>query len=245
MGLGLDSEVHYLEVCTSANHCFCSILSLTQNESTHQRPSRGQCAFQLRKGSLHQFHPSPSQQASKNPRRRNRPPRQFRRLIIRLPPQVQGPNYRGEQQPREERTDFECTLDHIQPTQYDVVALESYQTFRELRESGVIPWGFRFQVSLPTPINGTWDMVDFAHRERVEPLYAERLVQDMNRLQDAVPARDLAIHFDVTVEFAYLEHERGRLAEEPHVFKPYFSPVKKGCCGASMGLRRRCGGMSS
>ena len=37
-------------------------------------------------------------------------------------------------------------------TGYGAAALESYQTFRALREEGVIPPGVRFQVSLPTPM---------------------------------------------------------------------------------------------
>ena len=109
---------------------------------------------------------------------------------------------------------------HTRPhptTQYDVVALKSYQTFRKLRELGVIPRGARFQVSLPTPINGTWDMVDFAHRERVEPLYAEWLVHS----RPGDPIRRNGRVCD-------LEQERRRLAEEPSVFKRYFSPVKEG-----------------
>ena len=144
-----------------------------------------------------------------------------------FPNQVLGPHHRDRSKPQG-GTDFECTLDDIGPTRYDVVAVESYRMFCGLRDRGVIPrgGGLRFQVSLPTPINGTWNMVDFAYRERVEQLYSERLVEDMNRLQDTVPAHDLAIQIDVTVEFAYLEYERGRLAEP--IFKPYFSSVKEG-----------------
>lgn len=125
-----------------------------------------------------------------------------------------------------ETTVFKCTLDHIKPTKYDEMAVESYRTFCKLRVQGVIPQGIRFQVSVPTPINTTFTHVDYAYRERVEPLYEERLVQDLRRLQEAIPAHDLAIQFDTSMEFAYLEYERGRI-QDP-LFKPYFSSVKEG-----------------
>ena len=141
-----------------------------------------------------------------------------------FPPQVIGPLHRNGTPL--ESTDFECTLDHIKATKYDETAIESYRTFCELRDEGIIPWGVRFQVSVPTPINTTWAHVDYAYRERVEPLYKERLMRDLRRLQEAIPARDLAIQIDVAIEFAYLEYERGRI-QDP-LFKPYFSSVKEG-----------------
>lgn len=126
----------------------------------------------------------------------------------------------------QESTAFECTLDQIKPTKYDEVAIESYRTFCELRHQGIIPQGVRFQVSVPTPLNTIWYHVDYAYRERVEPLYMKRLVQDLRHLQDTIPAHDLAIQIDAAIEFAYLEYERGRLRDP--LFKPYFSSVKEG-----------------
>ena len=125
-----------------------------------------------------------------------------------------------------ESTDFQCTFDHIKPTKYDEMAVESYQTFCKLRSQGVIPQGVRFQVSIPTPTNPVWTHVDYAYREQVEPLYEKRLIQDLRRLQEAIPAHDLAIQIDAAIEFAYLEYEGGRI-QDPF-FKPYFSSVKEG-----------------
>ena len=125
-----------------------------------------------------------------------------------------------------ESTDFQCTLDHIKPTKYDEMAIESYRTFCKLRDQGLIPQGVRFQIAVPTPANTITTHVDYAYRERVEPLYEERLMQDLRRLQEAIPAHDLAIQIDAAVEFAYLEYEGGRL-QNPF-FKPYFSSVKEG-----------------
>ena len=141
-----------------------------------------------------------------------------------FPPQVLSPVHR-KGKPLES-TDFECTLDHIKHTKYDEVAIESYRTFCKLRDQGIIPQEVRFQVSVPTPINATWTHVDYAYRERVEPLYLERLSQDLRRLQEAIPAHDLAIQIDAAMEFAYLEYERGRIPDP--LFKPYFPSVKEG-----------------
>ena len=141
-----------------------------------------------------------------------------------FPPQVLS-HFHREGKPQE-RTDFECTLHHIRPTKYDEVAVESYRTFCELRTRGVIPHGVRFQVSIPTPMNTISYHVHDAYRARVEPLYMERLIQDLRRLQEAIPAHDLAIQFDAAVEFAYIEYERGRIQDT--LFKPYFSSIKKG-----------------
>jgi len=140
-----------------------------------------------------------------------------------FPLQVLSPIHR-EGKPLE-TTDFNCTLDHIKHTKYDEMAIESYATFRKLRDQGIIPQGVRFQVSVPTPMNTTWTHVDYAYRERVELLYMERLIQDLRRLQDAIPAHDLAIQIDAAIEFAYLEYEGGRIQDS--FFKPYFSSVKE------------------
>ena len=140
-----------------------------------------------------------------------------------FPPQVLGPLHR-DGKPLE-TTDFRCTLDDIKHTQYDEAAIESYQTFRKLKDQGIIPQDVRFQVSVPTAINTTWCHVDYAYREQVEPLYLERLIQDVKHLQAAIPARDLAIQIDAAIEFACLEYEKGRIQDT--LFKPYMAPIKE------------------
>jgi hypothetical protein len=113
-------------------------------------------------------------------------------------------------------------LDHIKHTKYDEVAIESYRIFCMLRDQGEIPHGVRFQVSVPNPTNSVFYHVDYAYRERVEPLYMERLMQDLRRPQDTIPAHDLA---DATIEPTYLEYEGGRLQDT--FFKPHFSSLEE------------------
>ena len=141
-----------------------------------------------------------------------------------FPPQVLGPIHRKGQPLAS--TDFECSLEDINPTKYDEMGIKSYKVFRKLRNDGFIPQGIRLQVSIPTPINTIWTHVDCAYREQVEPLYTKRLSQDLRRLQDAIPACDLAIQIDTAMEFAYIEYARGRIQDD--FFRPYSSPVKEG-----------------
>ena len=110
-----------------------------------------------------------------------------------FPPEIHGPMDRNFKPLN--NYDFECKYEHIQPTKYDEMAISSYKTFCKLRDEGVIPKGVRFQVSLPTVMNSVWVHADFRYREHVTPLYERRLLEDIRRLQDAIPAHDLAIQF--------------------------------------------------
>jgi hypothetical protein len=88
------------------------------------------------------------------------------------------------------------------PLGYSKAALDSYQTFVQLRASGKIPAGVRFQVSLPTPIAVVWS---FFAREAVRPVwpvYEARLFQETDEIVRAIPHQDLAIQWDVAIEFA-------------------------------------------
>lgn len=107
-------------------------------------------------------------------------------------------------------------------TKYDDYALSSYTKFCQLRTEGIIPKGTRFQVSLATPINTIAPFVDPSHQAAAEPVYEKALLSALRRIQDEIPAEDLAIQWDVAVEFAMLENVGFFL------FVPWFSPVKEG-----------------
>ncbi|KAL6715502.1 hypothetical protein ACLMJK_006463 [Lecanora helva] len=139
-----------------------------------------------------------------------------------FPTQVLGPIHRRGK-PLED-TDFDYTLDDIEHTGYDKAAIKSYQTFSKLKIEGTIPQATRFQVSIPTPINTCFTHVDYRYRGQVESLYMQRLIQDLESLQSAIPAKDLAIQIDMAMEFAYLEYDKGRLKNP--LFKPHFSKVE-------------------
>ena len=103
------------------------------------------------------------------------------------------------------------------PLEYDDFALASYAEFSKLREQGIVPPGVRFQVSLPTPLNVVGNLVTPAWRAIMEPIYESALLRAVRRIQDSIPAQDLAIQWDMAGEMAFLENAIS--------FPPWFSPV--------------------
>lgn len=82
---------------------------------------------------------------------------------------------------------------------------ESYEVFTRLRDEGVIPAGVRMQVQYPTPLAsiGAWIVAD--DQERLEPSYERTLFADLGRFLASVPHDDVAVQWDVAVEFGMLE----------------------------------------
>ncbi len=81
----------------------------------------------------------------------------------------------------------------------------SYATFAALRDEGVIPAGVRFQVEYPTPLASIGAYVVPEHQQAVLGSYERAMFADVGRLLDAVPHDDLAVQWDVAVEFGILE----------------------------------------
>ena len=88
---------------------------------------------------------------------------------------------------------------------YTDAYLESFETFRRLRDEGVIGAGTRFQVEYPTPLASINGWVVREDQDRLEPSYEKALFADLERLLSAVPHDDVAVQWDVAVEFAILE----------------------------------------
>jgi hypothetical protein len=110
-------------------------------------------------------------------------------------------------------------------TGYDDAALGSYREFCLARDQGHIPPGVRFQVSLPTPLTIVAVCIQPEYQIQCETLYNEQLILSLRRIQDEIPASDLAIQWDLPIEFAMLEDLSYPL------FKPWFSPVSEGIVG--------------
>lgn len=93
---------------------------------------------------------------------------------------------------------------------YAAVARSSYEIFRRLRdEEGVIEPGTRFQVSLPTPIAVAAPLVALEDQVAFEPAYSRRLRQEVEEILAHVRHADLAVQWDVAVEFGILEGIHG------------------------------------
>ena len=91
------------------------------------------------------------------------------------------------------------------PLGYSAAAIASYAQFRRLRDAGEIPAHLRFEVCLPTPVAGMTVYVFPESQRAVEPAYEARLLQELDEILAAVPHGDLAIQWDVAIEFAILE----------------------------------------
>jgi methionine synthase II (cobalamin-independent) len=88
---------------------------------------------------------------------------------------------------------------------YADAAIDSYRVFTELRSEGVVPPGVRFQVSVPTPFAVVVAWSAGASQERLWEPFKQAMAGEVEAIQDAIPAADLAIQWDVAVEIGALE----------------------------------------
>lgn len=109
---------------------------------------------------------------------------------------------------------------------YAEAAIDSYEEFVRLREAGTIRPGTRFQVSLPTPLAPLTTFVHPDSREVLERAYTSALVDEINEMISAIPLEDLAIQFDLAIEFAYIETAAGREVQIPS--HAWFDPLIPG-----------------
>lgn len=105
-------------------------------------------------------------------------------------------------------------------TGYDKGAIESYATFKRLRDQGVIGPHTRFQVGLPTVVCFIGGHIKPVFRKALEPLYERAILRANSNIQKAIPLKDLCIQWDVAVDFALLE-------KAPFI-TPWFEPVLEG-----------------
>jgi hypothetical protein len=101
-------------------------------------------------------------------------------------------------------------------TGYERAAIASYEVFSRLRGEGVIPSHIRFQVSLPRPMASGYMYVSPKAREAYLPVYERALLAALRQIAAAIPARDLAIQWDVCQEVLVFENY---FAERPNDYK--------------------------
>jgi hypothetical protein len=83
--------------------------------------------------------------------------------------------------------------------------LGSYATFAALRRDGVIPDGVRFQVEYPTPLASIGAYIVPEQQQALLGSYEQAMFADLARLLAAVPHTEVAVQWDVAVEFGVLE----------------------------------------
>jgi hypothetical protein len=106
-------------------------------------------------------------------------------------------------------------------------AIESYRLFEKLRAEGAVQEHLRFQVCLPFPESAlSCIREDFASDYPIAERGFEKLVaHELDRLFGEIPARDLAIQWDVCIEVLDLE---GVLAfTSPGAWERFTGPVSR------------------
>ncbi len=98
-------------------------------------------------------------------------------------------------------------------------ARHSWSEFQRLRAAGVICAGTRFQVSLPTPLAVVAQYLEPGSQPAVEPAYASAMEAELTGILAQVPPTELAVQWDIAVEFAILEGIR------PVHFAPAFEGI--------------------
>jgi hypothetical protein len=88
---------------------------------------------------------------------------------------------------------------------YAAGATESYPLFKRLRDEGKFAPDARFQVSLPTQVAIVGVYIDPAQQAAIAPVFERTLVNEIAEILKGVPAEDLALQWDVAVEFSRLE----------------------------------------
>ncbi|KAI4723187.1 hypothetical protein E4T48_00441 [Aureobasidium sp. EXF-10727] len=104
-------------------------------------------------------------------------------------------------------------------TDYDTAALESYPVFKQLKEEGVIPKEVKFQVCLPSPLTFVSPFIVGDYKTAIEPVYERAILRAVDNITKSIPEQELAIQWDVPLEFALLEGVW---------VQPWFSPLKQG-----------------
>jgi hypothetical protein len=82
---------------------------------------------------------------------------------------------------------------------------QSYATFTALRDEGAVPAGVRFQVEYPTPFASVSAYIVPEQQQTLLPAYERAMFADIERLLAAIPHHEVAVQWDVAVEFFLLE----------------------------------------
>lgn len=91
-------------------------------------------------------------------------------------------------------------------TGYDAAALASWEVFKRLRDTGAIGRHARFQVCLSTPMSSGYLYVSGPARETYFAVYERALKAALANIARAIPAKDLAIQWDVCQEVLAFEN---------------------------------------
>jgi hypothetical protein len=99
---------------------------------------------------------------------------------------------------------------------YAQYAKDSYNSFLKARNWGTIPAETRFQVCLPTPLSFyASSLIEPGSSEAVAPAVERRIRAEAKEIVQSIPARDLALQWDVCIEIFVWEGARPTFFKEP------------------------------
>ncbi len=101
------------------------------------------------------------------------------------------------------------------PTGYGDAAIASYNIFARLKAEGKIAKEARFQVGLPTPLGVLAVFMEPDAQRLAEPPYRARMLEDLAKIAAAIPARELAVQWDVPEEIAVWEGHNTIFLDNP------------------------------
>lgn len=90
------------------------------------------------------------------------------------------------------------------PLGYAAAAIDSYQEFRRAKESGKIPPGTRYQISLPTPLAVVLAYCEPASIEATWLPYERRLGEEIEEIAAVIPHDELAFQWDIAAEICFI-----------------------------------------
>lgn len=91
---------------------------------------------------------------------------------------------------------------------YAAAAIESHGVFRELKASGRLAPDCRMQIGMATALSVVGQYVDAEFQAAIEPAYEAQLLEEIDRIIEAVPAGDLAIQWNLATEISIMERHR-------------------------------------
>ena len=113
--------------------------------------------------------------------------------------------YRGRQIQYRTKPGVDAATLDLGPLGYASTAIASYLEFTAIKRAGRIPAATQFLVCLPTPLACVRVHIANESKVALEPRYEAAMRSEIAAMLTAIPAADLAIQWDVAVEFSIIE----------------------------------------
>lgn len=113
--------------------------------------------------------------------------------------------YRGKQIQYRVKPGVDAATLDLGPLGYASTAIASYLEFTALKRAGRIPAATQFLVCLPTPLACVRVHIANESKVALEPRYEAAMRGEIAAMLTAIPATELAIQWDVAVEFSIIE----------------------------------------